>query len=118
MSEEKEYWSLDELVAMTDAVQEGEIDYKGKSVKFQWCELSESEEPKVMVLDDELSEEDKSEKYMQMGRERTTMMLKKSDEKNPDGPSLVEVWEKLPSTLKYQITNIMMGIENPNSQKP
>jgi len=118
MNEEKEYWSLDELVAMTDEVQEGEIDYKGKTVKFQWCELSEAEEPKVMIVDENLSEEEKSEKYMEMGRERSTMMLKKADEKNPDGPSLVDVWDKLPSTLKYQVTNIMMGIENPNLQKP
>ena len=62
MSEEKEYWSLDELVAMTDKVQHGEIDYKGKSVEFQWCELSESEEPKVMMLDEDMSEDGKSEK--------------------------------------------------------
>jgi|TARA_R100001463_G_scaffold116987_2_gene172430 pyruvate/2-oxoacid:ferredoxin oxidoreductase beta subunit len=118
MSEEKEYWSLDELVAMTDEVQKGEIDYKGKTVEFQWCELAEAEEPKVVMVDDDLSEDEKSEKYMEMGRERATLMLKKADEKNPDGPSLVDVWSKLPSTLKYQITNIMMGIENPNLQQP
>tara|TARA_R110000737_G_scaffold47630_1_gene67668 strand:+ start:380 stop:733 length:354 start_codon:yes stop_codon:yes gene_type:complete len=112
--EEKEtqYWSIDELVEMTEQVQEAELEYKGKVVKFQWCELAESEEPKVLLIDDDMSEQDKQEKYMEMGKERTSLMMSKADEKNPDGPSLASVWSKIPSTLKYQVTNKMMGVED------
>ena len=47
MEEEKqEYWSIEELVSLTDKVQEKEIEFREKLVKFQWCELAESEEPK------------------------------------------------------------------------
>ena len=55
MEEEKqEYWSIEELVSLTDKVQEKEIEFREKLVKFQWCELAESEEPKVLMIDDSL----------------------------------------------------------------
>ena len=42
MSKEKqEYWSIDDLVELTDNVQEKEVEFREKMVKFQWCELSE-----------------------------------------------------------------------------
>ena len=116
--EEKEtqYWSIDELVELTEQVQEAELEYKGKIVKFQWCELAESEEPKVLMVDDNMPAEEKNEKYMAIGRERTLKMMQKADDKNPDGPSLVAVWDKLPSNLKYQISNVIMGvITDPNA---
>ena len=46
---EKQYWSIDELLELTETVQEDELEYKGKSIRFQWCELSESEEPKFLT---------------------------------------------------------------------
>tara|TARA_R110000765_G_scaffold309077_1_gene402600 strand:- start:1560 stop:1913 length:354 start_codon:yes stop_codon:yes gene_type:complete len=110
--EEKQYWSIEELVEMTEQVQEGELEYKDKIVKFQWCELAESEEPKLKVFDEGLSEQEKNEGYIEMGKERTLLMMAKADEKSPDGPSLASVWDKIPSTLKYTITNTMMGIQN------
>ena len=117
MTEEtQEYWSIDELVSLTDEVQEKEIEFREKLVKFQWCELAESEEPKVLMVDDNMPAEEKNEKYMAIGRERTLKMMQKADEKNPDGPSLVAVWDKLPSNLKYQISNVIMGvIADPNA---
>ena len=45
-----EMWSMDDLVALTDEVQEGEIEFKEKLVKFQYCELVEKEEPKFRPL--------------------------------------------------------------------
>ena len=46
MTEEKmESWSMEDLIALTDEVQTAELDYKGKTVNIQWCELIESEEP-------------------------------------------------------------------------
>ena len=113
--EKQEYWSIDELIEMTDKVQEKEVEYREKLVKFQWCELAESEEPKILILDDDMAEEEKNDRYIELGKERTLLMMKKADEKNPDGISLIPVWDKLPSTLKYQISNIIMGvITNPN----
>ena len=116
MSEEtQEYWSIDELISLTDAVQEKEIEYREKKVKFQWCELAESEEPKVFTVDENLPEDERNAKYMELGKERTLKMMKKADEKNPDGPSLVAAWDKLPSTLKYQVSNVFMGVvSDPN----
>ena len=43
---ENEFWNIDELVALTDKVQTGEVDYNEKKLKFQYCELTEGEEPK------------------------------------------------------------------------
>jgi hypothetical protein len=40
---EKESWSMDELVALTDEVQNGEVEFRGKTVTFQFCELAEKE---------------------------------------------------------------------------
>ena len=117
MSKEKqEYWSIDDLVELTDNVQEKEVEFRENMVKFQWCELVESEEPKVLVMDDSLPEEERNAKYMELGKERTLKMMKKADEKNPDGPSLLAVWDKLPSNLKYQISNVIMGVAtDPNA---
>jgi len=42
-------------------------------------------------------------------------MIKKAEDKNPDGPKLSSAWEQLPSTLKYQITNVMMGVSSAES---
>tara|TARA_R110000824_G_scaffold109782_5_gene257639 strand:- start:1350 stop:1700 length:351 start_codon:yes stop_codon:yes gene_type:complete len=115
MTEEKQYWSLDELVELTDKVQEKEVEYREKLVKFQWCELAESEEPKIVGIDDSLTDDERNDKYMELGKERTLLMMKKADDKNPEGPSLISAWEKIPSTLKYQISNLVMGVtNNPN----
>ena len=112
---EKQYWSIEELAELTEQVQEAELEYKGKTIKFQWCELSESEEPKILLVDESMSDEEKNLQYMEMGRERTLLMMSKADEKNPDGPSMTPVWEKIPSSLKYQITNVMLGVtSDPN----
>ena len=40
-------------------------------------------------------------------------MIAKADEKNPDGPCVTEdQWKLLPTTLRYQITNKILGIES------
>ena len=46
------------------------------------------------MIDENTPEEEKNEKYMELGKERTLKMMQKADEKNPDGPSLVSVWDK------------------------
>ena len=112
MTEEKQYWTIDELVSLTDTVQKEEVEHQGKYMPVQWCELVESEEPK-MDLPEDIPEEEKTAMYMELGRKRTLAMINKANEKNPDDAILdEEVWEKLPSTLKYKIQNVMLGAPN------
>jgi hypothetical protein len=111
MTEEKEYWSLDELIALTETVQKAEIEHQGKYINIQWCELVESEEPKFDV-DETLSETERNTMYMELGKERCLRMLAKASTKNPEGNEITEeLWHQLPSTLKYKIQNTLMGVD-------
>ena len=41
MTEEaKEMWTIEELVQMTEEVQSTELEWQGKALKIQWCELN------------------------------------------------------------------------------
>ena len=108
----KETWSMEDLVALTDEVQTDEIDYRGKIVKFQFCELTESEEPKFKNLGPDITEDEKMAVYQELGSERCLRMILKANEKNPDGATLEkEHWSVLPTTLRYSIANKIMGVE-------
>ena len=115
MTEEEktqEMWTMDDLVSLTDEVQTGEIEFRDKVLKFQFCELVEKEEPKFKPLNDSASEEEKMTYYTELGGQRILAMLEKANEKNPDGPAIsAENWGLLPTTLRYQISNKIMGIE-------
>ena len=109
---EEEVWSMDDLIALTDEVQEEELEYRGKLVKFQFCELTEAEEPKFKNLGPNTSEDDKMAMYQELGSQRCLKMIEKANEKNPEGPCLTkEHWLGLPTTLRYQIANKIMGGE-------
>ena len=114
MAEKKvEMWSMDDLIALTDEVQSEELDYKGKSVKIQWCELVESEEPKMVIPDEGETEEEKNAYYTELANKKILKMIEKANEKNPDGASIdSEVWSKLPTSLKYRISAKVMGTES------
>tara|TARA_Y100000310_G_scaffold3922_1_gene4809 strand:- start:1483 stop:1866 length:384 start_codon:yes stop_codon:yes gene_type:complete len=107
-----EMWTMEDLVALTDEVQEAEIKFREKNVKFQFCELVEKEEPKFRPISDRASEEEKMAYYTEIGGNRILAMLEKANEKNPDGACIdKENWALLPTTLRYQISNEIMGIE-------
>ena len=109
--EKKELWSMEELVALTDEVQISEVMFREKVVEFQFCELVEKEEPKIKSQDG-MSEDDKMGYFQELGAERVERMIAKANEKNPDGPQMTaELWDKLPSTLRYKIQNTMMGVD-------
>ncbi len=109
---EAEMWTMDDLVALTDEVQEGEIEFRGKVLKFQFCELVEKEEPKFRPLSDRASEEEKMAYYTEIGGNRILAMLEKANDKSPDGPTISkDNWKLLPTTLRYQISNQIMGVE-------
>ena len=37
MAKEDSVWSIDDLVALTDEVQKGECEYRGKTFRYQYC---------------------------------------------------------------------------------
>ena len=110
--EKKEIWSMDELVALTDEVQISEIIFREKVVEFQFCELVEKEEPKIKSQDG-MSEDEKMGYFQEIGSARVFKMIEKAAEKNPDGPCISEdQWKLLPTTLRNQITNNILGVES------
>ena len=110
--EKKELWSMDELVALTDEVQISEVIFREKVVEFQFCELVEKEEPKIKSQD-AMSEDEKMGYFQELGSARVFKMIAKATEKNPSGPCISEEhWKLLPTTLRYQITNNILGMES------
>jgi len=110
---EKKIWSMDELVALTDAVQKEEIDYKGGVVKFHFCELTEKEEPKFTGISEDTPEEEKMTKYQEIGNQRVLKMILKANDKEPEGDIITEEqWGLLPTTLRYSISNTILGVED------
>ena len=111
--EEIEEWTLDDLVALTDEVQLGEIEFRGKLFKYHFCELVEKEEPKFALRDDFKSEAEKMEYYSKIGSKRVLAMIEKANDKNPESKTVdSESWSLLPTTLRYQISNDIMGVES------
>ena len=109
---EKEIWSMEDLLSLTDEVQTEEMEYKGKTISLQWCELVESEEPKMAMPSDDAPEEEKNAYYQTIANEKIVKMIEKANEKNPDGAFVTgEVWSKLPTTLKYKMSAKVMGTE-------
>ena len=111
MTKEKDTWTIESLIALTDEVQNEDIDFRGKTLSVQFCELTEEEEPTRAFRDDFDTEEDRLSHYQELGTNRVLKMLEKANEKNPEGATLnEETWSKLPTTLRYQIANKIMGI--------
>jgi len=109
---EKQMWSIDDLVAMTETVQHAEVEYAGKILLVQWCELTESEEPKMAVPDDDQPAEDTQQYYKDLAQERVGRMIEKANGKNPDGVTLTaETWVKLPTTVRWAVSGKVLGGE-------
>jgi len=107
---ENEVWTIDELVALTDEVQTGTTEYNGKDFVFQYCELTEGEEPKLKFPAEGASQEEQNEAYKEIGQARILAMLLKANEKNPDGVTITEEnWSKLPSTIRWGVSNYILG---------
>tara|TARA_R110000824_G_scaffold976_3_gene5537 strand:+ start:726 stop:1097 length:372 start_codon:yes stop_codon:yes gene_type:complete len=109
--EEKEIWTIESLVALTDEVQMEEVDYRGKILNVQFCELTEEEEPTGSFKDDFETEEERMTYYQELGTLRVLKMIEKANEKVPENKILEsESWSKLPTTLRYAIANKIMAI--------
>tara|TARA_R100000458_G_C8129852_1_gene145334 strand:- start:249 stop:611 length:363 start_codon:yes stop_codon:yes gene_type:complete len=110
MTEEKEMWTIDELVAMTETVQHKEIEWQGKNLRIQWCELVESEEPKMEIPDDDVPESEQTEYFKKLAGERVMAMINKGNEKEPETATITsENWSSLPTTLRWNISSIILG---------
>ena len=109
----EDVWTIEELVALTEEVQQGEVEYRGKKFCFQYCELTEAEEPKLAMPDDSASADEKNEFYTKVGTERILTMVRKANEKNPEGTTLTdELWNTLPATLRFQITAEVLQLKD------
>jgi len=112
MSEEN-VWTIDELVSLTAEVQTTTVNYRGKNLDFQFCELEEQEEPKLRWLSTEASDDERAVWAAQIGTERILLMIDKANKKNPDGTTITsKSWKSLPATLRYQITSEILQVEN------
>ena len=110
MTEEKEMWTIDELVKMTEEVQHKEVEWSGRTLEIQWCELVESEEPKMTIPSDNVSEEEQNDYYKKLAADRVLCMIEKGNKKCPDSTTLTkDNWGSLPTTLRWNISTIILG---------
>ena len=110
--ENKEMWTIDELTSLTTTVQSAEIEYQGKILPVQWCELTESEEPKMSMAPEGV---DENQHYAEIASERMLAMINKANNLNPDAKTLDESsWKLLPTTLRWSITNTVMQTKDSN----
>ena len=112
MTEDANVWTIEELVKLTDQVQTGKVTYRGKDFHFQFCELAEKEEPNLKALPETATEQEKQDWATEAGIERILAMIKKANDKNPDGVTLTEEnWSTVPVTLRYQITSEILSYQ-------
>jgi len=110
MTEDANVWTIEELVDLTDQVQTGKVTYRGKDFHFQFCELTEKEEPNLKALPETATDQQRQDWATQTGTERIIEMIEKANEKNPDGVTLTkENWSQVPITLRYQITSDILS---------
>lgn len=116
MTEEaKGMWTIEELVQMTEEVQSTDLDWQGKKLNIQWCELVESEEPKMAMPTDDMSEDEQTEIFKKMASERVLAMIAKGNDKNPEGITLTaDNWGSLPTTLRWSISSTILGTQAEN----
>ena len=111
MAKKESVWSIEELVALTDEVQKGNCEYRGKDFNYQYCELTESEEPKTLPLSDSASDDEKADWYTKVGSERIVMMIEKANNKDPKATTITgDNWAKLPVTLRYNVMSDILNI--------
>ena len=109
---ETEMWTIEDLVQMTEEVQTADLDWQGKTLKIQWCELVEAEEPKMSLPGENLSDEEQTEVYKEMASARVLAMIAKANTKNPEGASVTgENWGSLPTTLRWNLQTKILNAD-------
>ncbi len=111
-TEKKEVWTIDELVSLTNTIQTGTVEYNGKEVPLQWCELTEAEEPKMAMPDEEKSEEEKTAHFSKLAAMRVMAMIEKANKMDEKAAFVTEDnWPQFPSTLRWRISNKILQSE-------
>jgi hypothetical protein len=107
---ENEFWSIDELVTLTTKVQTSEVEYNEKKLKFQFCELTEGEEPKLELPPADATQDEQNIAYQKIGQARIMTMIDKANKMNPEGATVsTENWEQLPSTIRWGLSQAVLG---------
>ena len=116
MTEEKkkEIWTIDELVELTEKVQTDSVTYQEKELLIQWCDLVESEEPKVdLAAVDSADESTKQDLFAKFGTARVLAMVEKANKKNPEGATITrDSWDKIPATIRWQLSGTVLGTKD------
>jgi hypothetical protein len=108
---ENEFWNIDELVALTTEVQTGEVEYNGKVLNYQYCELTEGEEPKFELPASDAGEDESNAAYQKIGQARIVAMIEKANKMNPEGATVSkENWGSLPSTVRWGLSNAVLNV--------
>jgi hypothetical protein len=111
--EKQEIWTIEELVSMTEEVQSRELVWHRKALNIQWCELTEEEEPKMIVPDDNQTSEEQSEYFKKIAGERVLAMISKANKKSPEEATItVDNWGSMPTTLRWNISSEILGTLN------
>ena len=79
--EKQTAWSIEELIALTDEVQNASVDYRGKDFDFLFCELVEDEEPKMGAIPEDADDDEKMAHYSKIGNQRIVAMIEKANKK-------------------------------------
>lgn len=109
---EKEIWTIEDLVSLTNTVQESKVEYNGKSLPLQWCELTEAEEPKMAMPAEDATEDEKTSHFSMLAAQRVMSMIIKANEMNPEGIFITEkIWPEFPSTLRWRVSNKILQSE-------
>ena len=72
--------------------------------------MTEAEEPKMSVPSEDTPEEDKNQHYAEIASKRMLAMMLKANDRNPEGKTIdEESWTKLPTTLRWNISNTVLS---------
>ena len=112
MSEKANVWTIEELIESTEEVQKASVKYRGKDFNFQYCELTEKEEPNLKALPKTATEQEQQDWATETGTERILAMIQKANDKNPDKATITsDNWSDIPLTLRYQITSEILSYQ-------
>jgi len=112
MSEKANVWTIEELIESTEEVQKASVKYRGKDFNFQYCELTEKEEPNLKALPKTATEQEQQDWATETGTERILAMIEKANDKNPDESTInSDNWSDIPLTLRYQITSEILSYQ-------
>ena len=112
MSEKANVWTIEELIESTEEVQKASVKYRGKDFNFQYCELTEKEEPNLKALPKTATDQEQQDWATETGTERILAMIQKANDKNPDEATITsDNWSDIPLTLRYQITSEILSYQ-------